>query len=304
METPTHDLYDFFKKANHTISEEYVRICRRVKEDPGTAGDQGEENWKELLESWLPSYFHIVTKGRIIGTSGITGPQVDVLVLSPDYPKSLWGCKEYLAGGVVAAFECKTTLRRQHIGDLMEHAKRIQELTVRESGTPRRDLQSKLYYGLLAHSHEWKREGSRPKAVINRAIYEFDSQHITHPREMPDTVCVADIGTWKTRKGVIPLQQMGERAEGNYVFGTYVKPDADDEFYTPVGAFIFDLLNHIAWQYPSVREIVTYMRSLALSGSGEGTARKWSMDLLSAETKSNLAQLHNGGFWNEWNMVL
>ena len=56
MSTSTHDLFDFFKKANRNISDEYMRICRRVNEDPGTAGDQGEENWKELLESWIPPY--------------------------------------------------------------------------------------------------------------------------------------------------------------------------------------------------------------------------------------------------------
>lgn len=53
MSTSTHDLFDFFKKANRNISDEYTRICRRVNEDPGTAGDQGEENWKELLESCI-----------------------------------------------------------------------------------------------------------------------------------------------------------------------------------------------------------------------------------------------------------
>ena len=36
MSTSTHDLFDFFKKANSNISDEYTRICRRVNEDPGT----------------------------------------------------------------------------------------------------------------------------------------------------------------------------------------------------------------------------------------------------------------------------
>lgn len=166
MSTSTHDLFDFFKKANRNISDEYTRICRRVNEDPGTAGDQGEENWKELLESWIPPYFQIVTKGRILSDSGETSPQVDVIVLSPDYPKSLLNCKEYLSGGVVAAFECKTTLRRKHIGEFIEHSKKIEKLAINENGTPRKDLQSKIYYGLLAHSHEWKKENSNPKENI------------------------------------------------------------------------------------------------------------------------------------------
>ena len=29
MSTSTHDLFDFFKKANSNISDEYTRICRK-----------------------------------------------------------------------------------------------------------------------------------------------------------------------------------------------------------------------------------------------------------------------------------
>ena len=100
-----HELLDFLKRTNEDIEREYERISWRVSEDPGTAGDQGEENWKKLLKLWLPSGFEIVTKGRILGTNGNASPQLDVIVLSPDYPKQLIDCKLYLAGGVVAAFE-------------------------------------------------------------------------------------------------------------------------------------------------------------------------------------------------------
>ena len=65
-----HELLDFLKRTNEDIEREYERISWRVSEDPGTAGDQGEENWKKLLKLWLPSGFEIVTKGRILGTNG------------------------------------------------------------------------------------------------------------------------------------------------------------------------------------------------------------------------------------------
>lgn len=118
-----HDLFNFFRNANEDIEREYKRICKRSVEDPGTAGDQGEENWAQILKMWLPPYFQVVTKGRILGDTGETSPQIDVLVLSPEYPKQLVNCKEYLAGGVVAAFECKLTLKRNHIKDLMKTSK-------------------------------------------------------------------------------------------------------------------------------------------------------------------------------------
>ena len=54
MSTSTHDLFDFFKKANRNISDEYTRICRRVNEDPGTAGMKEKEIGKNVLNVGLP----------------------------------------------------------------------------------------------------------------------------------------------------------------------------------------------------------------------------------------------------------
>lgn len=304
MSTSTHDLFDFFKKANRNISDEYMRICRRVNEDPGTAGDQGEENWKELLESWIPPYFQIVTKGRILSDSGETSPQVDVIVLSPDYPKSLLNCKEYLSGGVVAAFECKTTLRRKHIGEFIEHSKKIEKLAINENGTPRKDLQSKIYYGLLAHSHEWKKENSNPKENIEKSIWEYNEKYVTHPREIPDIICVADLGVWKSQKMIVPNYDNGKGLKGNYVMSGYIALDNKEEFFTPVGACVFDLLQKIAWRYPSARDIVTYMRKLNIFSSGSGYSRPWEWNVLSEETQKNIYKLKNGGFWDEWGMVI
>ena len=88
-------------------------------------------------------------------------------------------CKEYLSGGVVAAFECKTTLRRKHIEEFVEHSRKIEKLAFNENGTPRKDLQSKIYYGLLAHSHEGKKENSNPKEIIEKAIWEYNKKYIS-----------------------------------------------------------------------------------------------------------------------------
>ena len=53
-EQKTHDLYDFMRQIDAEMAAEYNRIRKRTAEDPGTAGDQGEENWAELLREWLP----------------------------------------------------------------------------------------------------------------------------------------------------------------------------------------------------------------------------------------------------------
>ena len=65
-----HDVHDFVRRAQKELQEEYLRIRKRAAEDPGTAGDQGEENWATLFREWLPGYFQVITKGRILADSG------------------------------------------------------------------------------------------------------------------------------------------------------------------------------------------------------------------------------------------
>jgi hypothetical protein len=89
MSDERHDLLDFLLQVSAEIQAEYERIRRRAAEDPGTAGDQGEENWASVLRGWLPPSYRIVTKGRLIGQNGSTSPQVDVIVLNPAYPSAL-----------------------------------------------------------------------------------------------------------------------------------------------------------------------------------------------------------------------
>lgn len=84
-----HDLAYLVNQAAEKMASEYERMRKIAAEDPGTSGDQGEENWADLLRQWLPSGFHVVTKGRIISSTGETSPQVDVLVLSPYYPRGV-----------------------------------------------------------------------------------------------------------------------------------------------------------------------------------------------------------------------
>src|SRR5258708_22857878 len=103
----TNDLYDFLRRETNTLAEEYDRIQKRVHEDPGTAGDQAEENSATLLRAWLPSYYRIITNRRGLGTDGMASPHIDLLVLSPASPQTLLYKKLYLPAFVAAAFESK-----------------------------------------------------------------------------------------------------------------------------------------------------------------------------------------------------
>jgi hypothetical protein len=92
--TQPHALSTFLQQDLDELASEYGRIYARTIEDPGTAGDEGEENWADLLRAWLPDAYKVVTKGRIIGVAGEASQQIDVLVLRPAYPTRR-GCPEF-----------------------------------------------------------------------------------------------------------------------------------------------------------------------------------------------------------------
>ena len=192
----THDLYDFMQQLSDEMAAEYDRIQKRATEDPGTAGDQGEENWAELLRGWLPSTYKVVTKGRIIGQDGRTSPQVDVLVLKSVYPEKLLNKKLYLAAGVAAAFECKTTLKAEHIEKAVKTCVEIKNLYPAREGTPYKELHAPIVYGLLAHSHPWTGSKATPEKNIQGRLFKSDRLHVLHPRLELDLLCVADFAVW------------------------------------------------------------------------------------------------------------
>jgi hypothetical protein len=61
--TQPHSLSTFLQQDLDELASEYRRIYARTIEDPGTAGDEGEENWADLLREWLPDGYKVVTKG-------------------------------------------------------------------------------------------------------------------------------------------------------------------------------------------------------------------------------------------------
>ena len=316
----THDLYDFMRQLSNEMAAEYDRIQKRATEDPGTAGDQGEENWAELLRGWLPSTYKVVTKGRIIGQDGITSPQVDVLVLKSVYPKRLLNKKLYLAAGVAAAFECKTTLKAEHIEKVVKTCVKIKNLYPERKGTPYKELHAPIVYGLLAHSHSWKAPNSTPETNIEQKLLEFDKLHVSHPRECLDLLCVADLGTWISSK----MTFVGPRVIRNYEstpfsvcgpegaalsmhIGHTPSSSHQVQHFTPIGTLISYLSQWLAWEDQTLRDLADYYRLAGISGSGGGNFRYWSSSIYSesvrprAETGPLLSGL--ASIWNEWSSI-
>ena len=321
-EEKTHDLYDFMQQLTDKMAANYKQIQKRASEDPGTAGDQGEENWAELLRGWLPRTYEVVTKGIIISKDGHVSPQVDVLVLKSIYPKQLIdeGQKIYLAAGVAAAFECKTTLKALHIEQAVKTCVKIKNLYPERKGTPYKELHAPIVYGLLAHSHSWKAPNSTPETNIKQKLLESDKLRVSHPRECLDLLCVADLGTWISSKITFvgprvirdyestPFSVCGpEGAALSMHIGYTPSSTHQVQHFTPIGTLISYLTEQLAWEDQTLRDLADYYRLTGISGSGGGDFRHWSSSIYSesvrprAETGPLLSGLES--IWNEWSLI-
>ncbi len=328
MPIAQNDLRRYMLQTTAAMQSEYERIRGRSREDAGTAGDNGEENWKELLSGWLPPAFPIVTKGRIMNAKGECSDQVDLLILSPSYPKNLLGKKEYLEGGVVAAFECRLTLRPGDIKEVFEHAKQIHGMCHARTGTPYQEANGRIVFGLLAHSHDWKKPQSQPIENVREHIRAAE-QIAEKPREFPDILAIADLGTWAATKMMFPPWSLRpELADAHrarygafdYTAGVieagYIEYSsatqhvpADQGAVTPIGALVVQLLERLAWDEPSLRYLAEYFVLANVTGSGRGHMRIWRMDsCLSPQTLTTVLRgqmpMPSHSRWNEWGIKL
>jgi hypothetical protein len=309
-----HDIHDFLISAKRDMQDEYDRIMKRATEDPGTAGDQGEENWATLLKNWLPSYFHIVTKGRILCDNGYASPQIDVLVLHPSYPKILLDKKLYLAGGVAAAFECKTTLKAAHVKEAVETAANIRRNLSKREGSPYKELNSTLIYGLLAHSHTWKSAKSKPIENIESALWGADQLYVDHPIQQLDFITISDLATWQSMKTVFLSPKWphyneeikkiyGDNGSGtsSYVCAA-IGAESQKEFFTPISVLLAGLFSKLSWIFNDMRELDAYFRKVNMMGSGQGRMRLWPITIYSEGIRSRIynGQLSNGVPYDEW----
>ena len=310
-----HELHDFVAASQRRMHEAYNRIQKRATEDPGTAGDQAEENWAELLREWLPPYFKVVTKGRILAPSGFASSQVDVLVLMPSYPVGLLSQKLYMAAGVAAAFECKTTLKADHIRSAMQTSAEIQRAMPKRDGSPYKEVNSPLVFGLLAHSHSWKGHNSKPLENVGKTLFESDLEFVKHPREAMDVVCVADLGTWSlTKMNYVSPQRFptpelasmyGGRASSGYIcHGPNM--ERQEAYFSPLGTLFSSLYHKLAWMFADMRNLDMYFRQVNMMGSGEGVTRYWDLSIYSEKIREKIVAegcRNPGEQFDEWSLV-
>lgn len=308
----TNDLIDFMHSLTSQISDEYKRIQKRSTEDSGTAGDQGEENWATIFKNWLPPDYQAVTKGRLLNEKGLTSKQVDVIILHPFYPQHLLDKKLYLTSGVIAAFECKNTLKASHIKKSIENAKEIRNLVKLSKSDYKKELYSPIIYGLVCHSHSWKSKNSKPIEIIEKHLKENDEKITEHPRECLDFICVTDLAVWSSFKQAKSLDFYEENGKPFYrwvdgVQSGYGRSDKDmfsdgsgtKENFTPIGTFLAYLFRKLALRDSRLHGFSKYFTQ-AIGSGATLEYRNWPSNTLSDEAKTDLKvnahKYHKQGF--------
>lgn len=321
MPGPEHALHTFMSQVTAEMASEYERIFSRSSEDPGTAGDEGEENWASLLRDWLPPEYHIATKGRLISTSGEMSPQIDVVVLKPFYPRKLREKRLWLAHGVAAVLECKNTLRLSHIVDSSDRVQRFKSLLPARKGSPLKELRSPLLYGLLSHSCRIGSSNSNRSSRIDNALMDAFAK-AAHPAHTIDILCIADFGSWSNAlityfEGIHQSDQsLNDDAErelpnsqswgviSSMIGASIEKGSQKDRFY-PVGAMISHLTQKLAWNDAQIRDLADYYRLSDLWGNGFGLQYPWPKSVYSFEVQNQIeSRLVNGDIWNEWSFMI
>jgi hypothetical protein len=301
---PRHEILQFLDQDRAQIADEYARIYARSAEDPGTAGDEGENNWAELLRSWFPQ-FTIVAKGRVLFPDGIASPQVDLLLLTESYPQRLVDKKLYLSSGVAAVFECKNTLKAAHVIAAAKTCEFIKSRLPRVTGTLRDELSSPIVFGLLAHSSGWKADNSQPIANVDAALLT-GSEDVDRPWNLLDVICIADAAAWSRHSFVelpswhdpsmwrVRVNNFGVPEEG-HIWSQFTrwKPgefasDSGAPDGNPLALLIADLFHRLGWRNVGLRPLADYFRIAGLVGSGAGHGVSYSPSLLTHEVLRRL----------------
>lgn len=238
-----------------------------------------------------------------------------MLVLHPAYPQHLRNRKLYLADGVIAAFECKLTLRGRHIPAAAETGAAVKRLYRERTGTPYSELHRPIIYGLLAHSSDYAGTASNVTFKVQNRLKAALLGVIEHPSEMLDVVCVADAGILCLSQDVAIGSGIGEHQReiledvpGGIIssyFGTSV--GADENRWDPPGAALGQLISYLlrkmAWEDTSLRRLSGYFED-TLPFAGIAQPIVWTAEVLSdAVIRKILRRGFEDDCWSEWHNI-
>lgn len=101
--------------SQRQLREERNKFKATSHSNPDSAGERTEDIFAELVRKLIPDEFRVVTRARIEFDDPRDSPQLDLVILKPGGEKRLNDLKSYPISSVLAAFECKLTLRKRDL---------------------------------------------------------------------------------------------------------------------------------------------------------------------------------------------
>jgi hypothetical protein len=221
--------------------------------------------------------------------------------------------KYVFAGGVIAAFECKLTLRKEHVREAFQVAAKIKRKAPVRTGTPYDELNSPPIYGLLAHSHSFR--SGNPSSKLHTIVEEYQVKYAEEPRELLDIICVADtatlplgkkliLGAYRNDEELEEIMRLGVAAAA--VSTMYVIHDEDKQASTlaDTGAIlaglVYELTYRLAFEDSSIRDWADHLSRLGWYG-GIGRHIYWAADVFSPQlSKALITKKPEDDRWSKW----
>lgn len=113
------------ERSQRQLLEEREKLKITSRSHPDSAGESTEEIFASLIRKLIPNEFKVVTRARIDFDDLTDSPQLDLVILKPGGEKRLNDLKSYHHSSVLAAFECKLTLRKRDLEKAAETANAI-----------------------------------------------------------------------------------------------------------------------------------------------------------------------------------
>jgi hypothetical protein len=169
---PDHSTTDLFQIFKGLQAEMVGRMetARKAIEHAPSMGDEGEAEWVELFQHFLPRRYQADT-AFIVDCNGRISEQQDVVIFDRQYSPFLakWKKAHYIpAESVYAVFEVKQDLTAMHVKYAGEKAASVRALhrttlAIQHAGgtfKPREHFN--ILAGLLCHSTNWKPTYGKP----------------------------------------------------------------------------------------------------------------------------------------------
>ena len=215
---------------------------------------------------------------------------------------------------MAAAFECKITLKASHVREAVKTAADIRRNLPQSTGSPYKELNSPIIYGLLAHSHSWKGQKSQPLDNIETALWESDAKNVEHPIQCIDLITVSDLAHWQSLKFVFlsPVWEhyneelakvYGKDGSGISSYAcAAIGAERQKDYFTPIAALLAGLFSKLSWTFKDMRGLDWYFRRVNMMGSGEGRRRLWPITIYSEGIRSRVYSGQSSSIvpYDEW----